>query len=317
MVFRCDEEYAANNMKSVGLKFTGKHLDHSVDAFDLAKTIIAFGHVLEGIAQENYLSKDEQLRLNVTAFKHNCFLTQFDMSLVDTAGVVVTATKAVLESGMLDKLELTVNTFKDLARLLIFLKGKQPEKVAIDKSQRVDVGTNYGSVTVYQFGENTTVSLPAYRSFQSKTTMGNMRKMKEALETNPEIEEYEFLDGDKPILELPKKQATYFDLDDKLQVTENHRVKGVVSKLDTATENGYLSLESKNRRVAFSFSKMEDGIEGDNYFKIVDSLKFRIPIFLVGTAEFNLESELQRIEVQKIESDLQLFPPQDREKNQE
>jgi len=304
-------------MKSISLKFKGKHLDHSVDAFDLATTIIAFGNVLESIAGENYLDKSEQLRLNVTAFKHNCFLTQFDLSLIDAAGVAITATKAVLESGTLDKLQLTIDTFKDLTKLLKFLKGKRPEKVSIDKSQHSEIGNNYGTVNVYHMGDNATFMLPSYRSFQSQPTMNQMRKMKEALEKNPDIDEYDFLQEEETMLVLPKKETTYFDLDDKLQITENYRIKGVVSKLDTSTENGYLTLDGKNKRVAFNFSKMQDGIEGDNYFRLVESLKFRVPIFLVGAAEFNFESEIQKIEIMSVESELQLFPPNKDKKHKE
>lgn len=104
---------------------------------------------------------------------------------------------------------------------------------------------------------------------------------------------------------LVNSRAKDFEPLEDAQVTPDHRVKGVVSKLDTKTESGFLTVGSK--RISFGYNNIPISKKQDAFTTLIESMKNRIPIFLIGLATFNLESELKKIDIKDVQSDAKLF----------
>ncbi len=286
-------------MKQLTLKFDGEGMGHSVDAFDLASTIIAFGRVIEEIANINYLKKDTKLQINVNAFKEGSFDSIFDLSIIEVGGAVLTAAKTIIDSAD-DPVDLIISTFKQIVDLKKFLQGKPP------KSIELNANNNQGNVTVFNFnGDNMHVDLSALRTLQQKSFNANLQKMAEAIEKNETIDSLSVLDGEIAVADIKKSETTYFNPLEDIQTTDNHRIKGTVSRLDSKTETGSLSVGDK--RISFDYSGMEDDIKGTAFLTLIESMKHKIAIYLIGNATFDLESNLKKIQVKKVESDAKLF----------
>ena len=287
-------------MKQLTLKFDGSELNHSVDAFDLATTIIAFGRVIEDIANINYLKKDAKLQINVNAFKEGSFESIFDLSVIEAGGAVLTMAKTIIDNADTDPVDLIISTFKQVVDLKKFLQGKPPKSIELDASN------NQGNVTVLNFnGDNMHVDLSALRTLQQKSVNSNLQKMTEAIEKNETIDYLSILENNSTVTEIKKSETSYFSPLEDIQTTDNHRIKGTVSRLDSKTETGSLTVGEK--RISFDYSTMEDNIKGSGFLTLVESMKHKIAIYLIGNATFDLESNLKKIQVKEIESDAKLF----------
>lgn len=285
-------------MSQISLTFDGKDMNHSVDAFDLASTIIAFGRVIEDIAETNFLKKDDKLQININAFNQGSFESIFDINLIEAAGVVTTGAKVIIDNVAGNPVFLIIKSFRQLVELKKFLQGKPPQKIEVNSTQ--------GDVMILNFnGDNIHVDLSTLRSLQSKSTGCNLKKMVETIEKNDVIDSIVIAGNDVEPIQIQKPEVTYFDPIDESQTTDNHRVKGVVSKLDTKTETGYLTIGS--RRVGFYFGGLEDNVAGDAFFTLAESMKQRISIFLIGSATFDLESNIKKMDVKVVESEAKLF----------
>ena len=88
-------------MKKVSLIFDGESLEQSVDAFELANTIIAFGRVLESIYRESFEDKKRNLKIEINAFKEGSFVTDLVIDIVenkDLIGIAGTMLKTLVNN---------------------------------------------------------------------------------------------------------------------------------------------------------------------------------------------------------------------------
>jgi hypothetical protein len=287
-------------MKQLTLVFEGKQLNHSVDVYELADTLIAFSRVIEDIAILNYIgenNKDQSIRINVNAFQGGSFKTLFDLSLQDLLPIATT-TAQIVANNPKETLDAIVGTVKNVFALKKFLEGKPAVKYLING------GTNTFNVFNISGGQ-TTIDLSTFRSIQDRQINENMRKMVEPLSRESAIEDIHIDDDGQKIIDVQKQQYTYFQPLEEVQVTDDHRIKGVVSRLDSKTEAGCLTI--KDRRVNFTFDRIPYEAKQSSFALLVESLKLKVPVFLVGLATFDLESQLKKIEVRSVESDIKLF----------
>lgn len=276
------------------LAFDGELIENSVDAFDVANTILATSYALQEISTIQLGDKGSRnLNLKISAFKEGSLITDFLYHF----GPILAASQPLLPiaqdiykvgSGVVGGLK----TYIELRKLL---KGEKPKKVVAINNQNIEL----------HFGDNNhvTINYNDMRLLQSQTMAKNVEKATQPLrkEDSP-LSQIEILEGSKTLVDVKKEEAQYLQFSEILQTLPTMRFKGVITKLDSKVRSGYISVG--NKRIPYTYS---DELPEDQYMMLAESLKRKLQIFLVGEVTMDYESNPRSIIVQSIESEIKLL----------
>lgn len=278
------------------LFFKGQLVENSVDAFDVASTIIATTQSLQEIISIRYgeeASKD--IKLNINAFKEGSLISDFilffdqakesSVALLPIVSSVYDVGKTVIDG---------LSTYIEVKKLL---KGKKPRSVqSIEGGRKFEITAN----------DNATIIINNYdlRALQSKTLAKNAAKA-----VQPLLKESSLLseigistESEKENIVVNREEAPYIVLGEETQALEGVKYKGTISKIDTKACSGFLDFGSK--RLGFTFVK---NISEKDMHILVTSLEKRIQIYIIGNVTMDFEGNPSSMAVTGIESEVNLF----------
>lgn len=277
------------------LAFRGKLVENSVDAYDVANTILATSQVLHELSVIRYgeIIK-EKLQININAFKQGSLLTDFIIlakDLGETSAPLFPLVGEIYSVG-----SSILKGYKAVVEIRKILKGKKPRSI-------VPVGDTNLEITGY---DNTkiVINYNDFRAVQSKTISRNLAKIAQPLTKDSTL-----LDQIAVIAEdqeesfvITKDDTKYLDQLEETQVLPEIKYKGIVSKIDTKASSGYLDISSK--RLAFTF---QNNLPEEQFAILIESLKRKIQIYLVGSVVMDFQNHPSSMEVSRVESDVKLF----------
>lgn len=277
------------------LAFRGKLVENSVDAYDVANTILATSQVLHELSVIRYgeIIK-EKLQININAFKQGSLLTDFIIlakDLGETSAPLFPLVGEIYSVG-----SSILKGYKAVVEIRKILKGKKPRSI-------VPVGDTNLEITGY---DNTkiVINYNDFRAIQSKTISRNLAKIAQPLTKDSTL-----LDQIAVIAEdqeesfvITKDDTKYLDQLEETQVLPEIKYKGIVSKIDTKASSGYLDISSK--RLAFTF---QNNLPEEQFAILIESLKRKIQIYLVGSVVMDFQNHPSSMEVSRVESDVKLF----------
>jgi len=294
----------------LNLKFDGANLEEgTIDVFDLANTIIAFGHTVEKIADNESITKHNNIKVEVNALKPGSFDIGLMVTLVPIDQVIGNSLPLLVGlSALSNKADLILNIFKKVIEVKKFLQGKPPGEVIIKQE-----GNNNVAV-VYNFkGDHTEISMPIYNALQDKRISEGIKKLTEPLKKEGgNVEEIVIsgsnseLDRDKVV--IVKDEVDYFERVQELQTVKSYKVRGVVTAFDRKTSVGKISINDQ-KRVTFEIDQRISEIELTNQIieRIIESLKLKINVIMEGEAVLDFEANLKKIIIQTIGTEAKLM----------
>ena len=295
-----------NQTDRLHIKFDGVNLETgTIDAYDLATTVMASADTLRGIANSIPSTKNSELKIDVTALRPGSFEVDFSISLKNIVDHGV-ALLPLVNSQTINSVKDVVKTFKSLIEIKKFLKGEKPTKVELNQT-----GDNTNAV-VYNFnGDHMTVNMPTYNVMQDKQTNEKLKKVfSPLLKEGNEIETIQIStpdEVDEEKIVITKEEAIYFERTEELQTIPTYKIRGVVTAMDRKTNNGKLTVGDEKR---CNFEVEIEDIK--NLEKVanglIDSMRGKTPIVILGEAILDLESNLKKIKIKDIEVDANLFP---------
>jgi len=283
------EEYYKFN-----LSFKGQLVENSVDAFDVANTILATSSALHEIAKINFGDdRMNDLRININAFQKGSLVSEFLIYIKDNAAGVVPLLPSVAIGGLRAGKEI-ISTLKTVLEVKEMLKGKKPTDVKrIDQNKISIVGDN-----------NTTliVTHAEFRAIQSKELSKDIAKMVQPL-TKPQSELMSINIEDADIeKEIKRENAQYLENVDEIQTVSAMKYKGSVSKIDRKVCSGYIDVGSK--RISFTYA---EDLPDKEMQILIESLRTRIQILIIGEVVMDYENNPKQIRVTGVESEVDLF----------
>lgn len=297
----------------LALKFDGSNLQEGViDIYDLASTILALGNTVESIATISGFTKHQKIKIDVSALRPGSFEVDIIVNFEEIQNAIaVTATAAAMLAIVpVDYSKKVLDIFYSILKLRKFLKGKKPKDIKIDQT-----GQN-PQVTIYNFnGDNMTISMPTYNAMQDKLVNkyvhdiykplnkedGNVDSIELKIDTTEKSEDKEL----DELLVVTKEEIEYFEDIGELQSVKDYRVKAIVSRLDSKTGNGFLTIGSK--RVSFELNGIHPNHYEEAFVVLAESLKLKFPIYVTGEAILDFESNLKKIKITEIKSEAKLF----------
>jgi hypothetical protein len=290
------------------LKFEGQKLQEGViDIYDLSSTIIALGNTIESISGLSGYTKDNRLKIDVSALRPGSFEVEIIVNFEAIKEAAFIAGAILSTPGAIDNAKKVLEILKDLIALKKFLKGEKPTEVKINA-----VGLK-PQVTVYNFnGDNMTINMPVYNAAQDKTINRHIHDIYKPLtkeDGNIDTIELKLKDDKKKLTEdvgsVTKEEINYFEDTGELQSIKDYKIKAIVSRLDSKTGNGFLTIGSK--RVGFELGGIDPNQYDESFIILAESLKLKLPIFITGSATLDFESNLKKISITKVESEAKLF----------
>ncbi len=297
-----------NYQSKLLLKFEGEKLQEGViNIYDLSSTILALGNTIGSISNLSGYTKNYKLKIDVSALRPGSFEVEIIINFEAIKDVAIATGMLLTDSNAINTAKDVLAILKDLIKLKKFLRGEKPKDIKINT-----VGLK-PQVNVYNFtGENMTINMPVYNAAQDKSVNKNIHDIYKPLsKEDGNIDSIDLSSKDKDgdeldnISSVNKEEINYFEDIGELQTIKDYRVKAIVSRLDSKTGNGCITVG--NKRINFEL----DGIDlnkYDEYFLILaESLKLKLPIFIIGSAVLDLESNLKKLNITKVESEAQLF----------
>lgn len=283
------------------VKFSGENLPSgTIDVYDLANTILAIGQTVEGIAREVEIPTREKIKIEVNALRPG----SFEIDLLIKVAHLSVATAPIVGLNISNQAKVILDVFSSVIDIKKFLKGEKPEKVVVNQT-----GAN-SSVTIINIdGKQANISIPVYNILQNKSLNETVEKIFAPLSKEDGNVEAIDLSSDDSSFDtaISKDEVPYFEATDELQITENYKVKGIISAFDRKTNTGRITL-SNGKRPLYEIPPMEDLEEYNNaILTVIESLKLKVPIFLIGEATLDFATNLKKIKVSKIETEAQLF----------
>jgi hypothetical protein len=275
--------------------FKGDLVANSVDAFDVANTILATSQVLHELADIHFGDNAKQhIQININAFKEGSLWTDFLILAKDVQDGVVPlipmATEIHKVGGTLLK------GYKTLIDVRKLLKGKPPKSVK-------QVGDSQIEFKAY---DNATLTVNYYdmRAVQSKTIQQNFAKIAQPLTKEGSLlREIDVVSEEKDAsFIIEKSDAPYLTPIEESQILPEIKYKGTVSKIDTKACSGYLDIG--NKRLSFNYPTT---LPQEQFLLLVESLKRRIQIYLIGSVSMDYENNPQKMQVTTVESDVKLL----------
>ena len=295
-----------NQTDRLHIKFDGVNLaSGTIDAYDLATTVMASADTLRGIANSIPSTKNSELKIDVTALRPGSFEVDFSISLKNIVDHGI-AVLPLINSQTINSVKDVIKTFKSLIEVKKFLKGEKPTKVELNQT-----GDNTNAV-VYNFtGDHMVVNMPTYNVMQDKQTNEKLKKVfSPLLKEGNEIETIQISTPDdisEEKIEITKDQAKYFEQTEELQTIPTYKIRGVVTAMDRKTNNGKLTVGDEKRchfEVEIEDIKNLEKVANG----LIDSMRGKTPIVVLGEAVLDLESNIKKIKIKDIELDEKLFP---------
>ncbi|HNY36250.1 MAG TPA: hypothetical protein PLD14_01410 [Candidatus Pacearchaeota archaeon] len=284
------------NFYQFQLSFKGDLIENSVDAYDVANTILATSQALHEIA-EIKLGKDavKDLKININAFQKGSLISDFLIFIEQNKELAI---------PLIPYISNIYNTGKDLLdglnviiEIRKMLKGKPAKEIkAIDNRHIKIVG---------QDDSTTTINYYDFRGLQSKTLIKNINKIVKPLTSEDSlIQNIELFDKDnnKKIIGINKEESIYFKDSQDFQLLEEVRYKGVITKIDTKACSGFMYIGKS--RLSFNY---DHSLSREKFNILVESLKNKIQIFLIGKVQMDFENNPFHMQILDIESEIKLF----------
>lgn len=275
------------------ISFKGQLVENSVDAYDVANTILATSAVLQEISKIRY-GEDTAIKININAFTEGSLETQCLIlldSAKETAAALIPVGTTILQVG-----KSILDGYKTYIDIKKFLKGKPPKETKILAGNNIQITS--------QDNSSMTVNYYDFRTLQSNTIAKNAAKAIQPLtKLESSLDEIDLSAADNDTkIEIPKEVAGYIESIDSFQSLPEVKYKGVISKIDTKARSGYIDIGKK--RLPFSYPK---GLSHDEFLMMVKSLEQKIQIFLVGEVLMDYESNPKSMSVTGVESEIKLF----------
>jgi hypothetical protein len=278
------------------LSFKGELVENSVDAYDVANTILATSQALHEIA-EIKLGKEiaKGLKININAFQKGSLISEFLVfikqqqdslvPLIPFAGDIYNTGKNVLDG------------LKVIIEIRKMLKGKPAKEIKAIDSRQIKIVAQDNSTTIINYND--------FRGLQSKTLTKNINKIMQPLtKEDALIKELQFLNKEdkEQIVGVSKEESMYFNNSQEIQVLDQIKYKGVITKIDTKARSGFIDIT--NHRLPFNF---DVSLPQEKFNILVESLRTRIQIYLMGKVQMDFENNPSHMQVSDVESEMKLF----------
>ncbi len=278
------------NKYTFKLSVKGDLVENSVDALDLANTIIATSQVLSEISKIEYGEGSKKVKININAFQQGSLLTEFLIYMTEDPAktLALGATTVLAGEKMLDILLKVIKVKKEL-------KGKSPKKIS-----QADNGVNFEIHT----GDNSVVVVDSsgIQALQNRSINKNLDKVFKPLQNeNTQISSIDFITENETIA-TNRKESEYMLPIESYQNVDDVTYKGFVSKLDSKVRSGFLSIGSS--RISFTY---DDQLSKEEYYILCSSLRTKVKIVVKGDAVMDYEGNVKSIVVNKILNDETLF----------
>ncbi|MEK7172009.1 MAG: hypothetical protein AAB739_03815 [Patescibacteria group bacterium] len=276
------------------LGFKGKLIENSVDAFDVANTILATSQSLQELAVIHFGEQTaKEIKLNINAFKQGSLETDFLMFYnvaKDNIAPLLPIVGSIYETG-----KTILSGYKTYIDVKKLLKGRRPKKVVAKDNSTVSI-TAFDNATI-------NITYNDFRALQSPTLAKNVEKSILPLtKEGSELEEIVIESEEKNTLTIKRSDTPYLMASEETQVLSEVKYKGIISKIDTKACSGYLDIGSK--RLPFNYEK---SLPQENFLILVESLKRRIQIYLIGQVTMDYQNNPRNMFVKDVQSDVKLF----------
>ena len=276
------------------LSFKGDLIENSVDAFDVANTILATSQVLQEISSILYGEEvANDLKININAFKKGSLATDFILlynDIKEATAPLIPVVGTIYQTG-----KSILSTYKTYIDVRKFLKGEAPKEIKTVDNNNIQIVAK----------DNTQINITYndFRVLQSKTISKNMTKSFQPLtKEDTLLSEIKVTTEDDEEFFVDKKESAYFTTSSEIQEVPEMKLKATVSKIDTKARSGYLDMP--NKRVPFNYDK---NLEQSEFELLVDSLKKRFQIYLIGSVRMDLEGNPASMYIKSVDSDNKLF----------
>ena len=286
--------------KKLHIKFDGSMMETGhVDAADFAHTISATVELLRFIAKGVENTKSKEVQIELIAMRDGSFEADLAITIKHITEVAPALLPMLADGHVISSAKQLIEILKQLVQVKKFLKGEKPSKVEIiqkDGSPHVAIHGNSGKVNV---------SVNTFNFLQTEGASKRLHKVVQPLLKEGTIESISLTEeDDSEPTQVSKLEAPYFEKEDELQMTE-HKMRGIVTAMDRKTYNGKISVGDK--RINFDveiedISKLNKVVDG-----LIESLRSKITILVIGEAAFDLEANLKHMKVKDIEKDAELF----------
>ncbi len=278
------------------LSFKGKLVENSVDAYDVANTILATSQALHELAEIKF-GKDtaKELKININAFRKGSLISEFLIFIEQHQELLVSLMP--LASSIYDTGKNILDSLRVIIQIKKMLKGKPAKEIKAIDNRQIKIVAQDNSITIINHND--------FRGLQSKTLTKNINKIIQPLTKEDSlIEELEFLDKDdkKQIIKVNKEESAYFNSDQEIQILDQIKYKGVITKIDTNARSGYINIPS--RRLPFNFN---DSLSQEKFNILIESLRTKIQIYLIGKVQMDFENNPSHMQVSDVESEIKLF----------
>jgi len=278
------------------LTFRGQLVENSVDAYDLANTILAVSQALGRISEIHYGAKDkDRIRINISALIKQGSLVDFLIYIVQpSAGALLPLLPLAPQAVEVGKVML--GSLKMFMEIKSALKGQPPQKVVHKQNGNVEIHGDNNYVV--------NISNNDFRALQDKAVSKSVAKIAAPLnKADSCISELEIAEHQDPMFTVSKDKAQYLMDTDQVQTLPKVKYKGVVSKIDTKACSGFLTLGSS--RLSFNYDPMR--IIQDKFALLVDSLRDQIQIYLEGEVTMDYEGNPRLLVLSDVLPDETLF----------
>ena len=290
------------------LKFDGAKLQEGViDIYDLSSTIVALGNTIGSISNLSGYTKDQRLKIDVSALKPGSFEVEILVNFEAIKGAAFVAGTLLLNPTAIDAAKNVLTILKDLIALKKFLKGEKPADVKINA-----VGLKPQVTVINIKGDNMVINMPVYNAAQDKYINKNIHDIYKPLtkeDGNVDSIDLKLKDEEDKTTDnigaVTKEEINFFEDISELQSLKDYKIKAIVSRLDSKTGNGFLTIGSK--RIGFELGGINPNEYNEAFIILAESLKLKLPIFLTGLATLDFESNLKKIAITKVESEAKLF----------
>lgn len=278
------------------LTFRGQLVENSVDAYDLANTILAVSQALNHISEIHYGPKDrDRIRINISAFKQGSLVNDFLIYIVQQgAGAFLPLLPLAPQAVEVGKAML--GSLKMFMEIKSALKGKPPRKVVHQQNGTVEIHGDNNYVV--------NISNNDFRALQDKAVSKSVAKIAAPLnKADSCISELAISEQQNEIFTVSKDKAQYLMDTDQVQTLPKVKYKGIVSKIDTKACSGFLTLGSN--RLSFNYDPVQ--IIQEKFTLLVDSLRDQIQIYLEGEVTMDYEGKPRLLVLSDVLPDETLF----------
>ena len=278
------------------LSFKGELVENSVDAYDVANTILATSQALHEIAEIKFGKESvKDLKININAFQKGSLISDFLIFIKqnkDLAVPLIPFATDIYVNGknLLDGLKVIIEVRK-------LLKGKPAKEIKAIDNRQIKITGQDNSTTIINYND--------FRGLQSRTLTKNINKIIKPLtvEDSP-IQNIELFDKEdkEKIIGVEKDESIYFKDNQDFQLLEEVKYKGTITKIDTRARSGFMY--TGNNRLSFNY---DASLSQDKFNILVESLKTKIQIFLIGKVQMDFENNPYHKQISNVESEIKLF----------